>query len=149
MLGSAAGDALGSRYEFGPALPDEVTPAFGRGVFGHDVGEWTDDTSMAMPILRVLADGRTLEDLAALNEIVASWCEWSRSAKDVGAQTRSILSALPVPTAAAAFAESERAHAARNAAPAMGRSCAPDQSRSATSTEPPPSSSPRPVASRS
>ena len=28
---------------------------FGVGVFGHGPGEWTDDTSMAVPILKVLA----------------------------------------------------------------------------------------------
>ena len=62
VLASAAGDALGSQYEFGPSLPDSLTPEFGVGCFGHAPGEWTDDTSMAMPILRQLAEGRTLEE---------------------------------------------------------------------------------------
>jgi hypothetical protein len=35
VLASAAGDALGSQYEFGPALPNSMTPAFGVGYFGH------------------------------------------------------------------------------------------------------------------
>jgi ADP-ribosylglycohydrolase len=112
VLASAAGDALGSQYEFGPALADDVTPQFGRGVFGHEIGEWTDDTSMAMPILQVPADGRTLEDTTALDEIVARWCEWSLTAKDVGIQTRGILSSLTSTTADAASAASERAHRA-------------------------------------
>lgn len=94
VLASAAGDALGSQYEFGPALPDSVTPEFGVGCFGHALGEWTDDTSMAMPILTVLARGDTLEDPASIIEIVASWREWARTAKDVGAQTRTVLSSL-------------------------------------------------------
>lgn len=110
VLASAAGDALGSQYEFGPPLPDQVTPEFGRGVFGHDAGEWTDDTSMAIPILRVLADGRTLDDESALDEIVASWEGWSQTAKDVGAQTRAILSSLTRPTAAAALTASRVHH---------------------------------------
>ena len=110
VLGSAAGDALGSQYEFGPALADDVTPAFGIGCFGHALGEWTDDTSMAMPILQVLADGRTLEDPVALDEIVTSWRDWSRTAKDVGSQTRSILSHLPQTTADAATARAESVH---------------------------------------
>lgn len=94
VLASAAGDALGSQYEFGPARPDSYTPAFGVGVFGHDPGEWTDDTAMAMPILQALADGHSLLDPAVLQTIVAYWVEWSRTAKDVGTQTRSALSAL-------------------------------------------------------
>ena len=112
VLASAAGDALGSQYEFGPSLADEVTPEFGIGCFGHDIGEWTDDTSMAIPILQVLADGRTLEDAAALDEIVTRWRNWSMKAKDVGAQTRGILSQLTETTADAALARSEAAHRA-------------------------------------
>ena len=110
VLASAAGDALGSAYEFGPALADGIAPAFGRGVFGHDVGEWTDDTSMAMPILRMLADGRTLEEPNARDEIVRQWCDWSLTAKDVGSQTRGVLSGLSTTTAAAAYAGSARLH---------------------------------------
>lgn len=112
VLASAAGDALGSQYEFGPSLPDDVVPQFGRGVFGHAPGEWTDDTSMAMPILQVLAQGRRLEDTASLDEIVARWREWSLTAKDVGAQTRGILSRLTHPTAAEATARAEQQHRA-------------------------------------
>lgn len=94
VLASAAGDALGSQYEFGPALSDSLTPQFGIGCFGHALGEWTDDTSMAMPILRVLARGGTLEDRGSIVEIVAAWKDWSRTAKDVGTQTRAVLSRL-------------------------------------------------------
>ena len=112
VLSSAAGDALGSQYEFGPSLADDVTPEFGIGCFGHAVGEWTDDTSMAMPILEVLADGRTLEDSVALDEIVTRWRDWSKTSKDVGNQTRSVLSHLAEPTAAAALARSESVHRA-------------------------------------
>lgn len=94
VLASAAGDALGSQYEFGPALPNSMTPAFGVGYFGHAAGEWTDDTSMAVPILNRLASGETLEDPLALAEIVAEWRGWARTAKDVGVQTRGILALL-------------------------------------------------------
>ena len=94
VLASAAGDALGSQYEFGPALPDSMTPAFGVGYFGHAAGEWTDDTSMAVPILQQLAAGRTLEDPVALAEIIAEWRGWARTAKDVGTQTRGVLALL-------------------------------------------------------
>lgn len=94
VLASAAGDALGSQYEFGPAHGDDFVPGFGIGVFGHAAGEWTDDTAMAMPILTALADGASLLDPAALEGIVTSWVEWSQTAKDVGTQTRSVLTRL-------------------------------------------------------
>ncbi|WP_417555677.1 ADP-ribosylglycohydrolase family protein [Microbacterium sp.] len=94
VLASAAGDALGAQYEFGPALADTVIPDFGHGHFGHDVGEWTDDTSMAIPILDVLASGADLMDPAVQAQIVQRWIEWSRTAKDVGSQTREVLAAI-------------------------------------------------------
>ncbi|KTS01996.1 ADP-ribosylglycohydrolase family protein [Microbacterium testaceum] len=97
VIVSAAGDALGSAYEFGPALPDEVTPEFGVGHFGHGAGEWTDDTSMAIPVLDELAAGRRLTDPAALERIVAAWQGWAQSALDVGAQTRHVLGRIPSP----------------------------------------------------
>lgn len=111
VLASAAGDALGSQYEFGPALPDSVTPEFGVGCFGHDSGEWTDDTSMAMPILRQLAEGRALEDADAIRQIVTDWKRWARTAKDVGTQTRAVLGLLGDDTGEnAARSASEAAH---------------------------------------
>ncbi|MBB2957539.1 ADP-ribosylglycohydrolase family protein [Pseudoclavibacter helvolus] len=94
VLASAVGDALGSQYEFGPPLSDATPVSYGVGVFGHGVGEWTDDTSMAMPILQGLAAGESLNDAHVLARIVVAWREWARDAKDVGAQTRTVLSAL-------------------------------------------------------
>ena len=91
VLASAAGDALGSQYEFGPSLEDAATPVFGVGHFGHAVGEWTDDTSMAMPILQALARGESLLDERVLGRVVGEWREWSRTSKDVGLQTESVL----------------------------------------------------------
>ena len=41
LLGSAAGDALGAGYEFGPALPDGAPVHMkGGGGFGWEPGEW-------------------------------------------------------------------------------------------------------------
>lgn len=94
VLASAAGDALGSQYEFGPALSDDHPVEFGVGYFGHARGEWTDDTSMAMPILQALARGESLSDTETLGRIVAEWREWSRTAPDVGVQTSSVLGSL-------------------------------------------------------
>lgn len=105
VLGSAAGDALGAGYEFGPPLPDDqAVHMSGGGSFDWAPGEWTDDTSMAVPVARALADGRSLQDPATLDGIVAAWARWARTAKDVGVQTRALLSSLPEPTAAAARA---------------------------------------------
>ena len=91
VLASAAGDALGAGYEFGPPLPDG-TPVHmnGGGGFGWAPGEWTDDTSMTVPILRALSEGRMLDD-AAQDRIVAEWIDWASTAKDVGNQTRAVL----------------------------------------------------------
>lgn len=94
VLASAAGDALGSQYEFGPGLHDDAVPEFGVGVFGHERGEWTDDTSMAMPILEAAARGESLLDPGTHARIVQRWIEWSATAKDVGAQTRAVLGLL-------------------------------------------------------
>src|SRR6516162_4576993 len=47
LLGTAAGDALGAAYEFGPPRGPELEVAMvGGGAFGWEPGEWTDDTSM-------------------------------------------------------------------------------------------------------
>jgi ADP-ribosylglycohydrolase len=109
VIVSAAGDALGSAYEFGPSLPDEVTPAFGVGHFGHGLGEWTNDTSMAIPVLDELAAGRRLTDPAALERIVAAWQGWARTALDVGAQTRHVLGRIPSPPELDAIRSASRA----------------------------------------
>lgn len=94
VLGSAAGDALGSQYEFGPSMPDSTAVTFGIGHFGHGLGEWTDDTSMAMPMLLALSRGESLGDPETLGRIVAEWREWSLASRDVGNQTRAVLGAL-------------------------------------------------------
>jgi hypothetical protein len=58
LLGTAAGDALGAPYEFGPPRGSELEVAMvGGGAFGWNPGEWTDDTSMAIAIGEVAATG--------------------------------------------------------------------------------------------
>ncbi|KAA0098891.1 ADP-ribosylglycohydrolase family protein [Mycolicibacterium sp. P1-18] len=90
LLATAAGDALGAPYEFqpprGPELPVEMT---GGGPW--EAGEWTDDTAMAIAIAEVAAMGADLRDAKAQDAIVARWCDWMRGAKDVGIQTRRVL----------------------------------------------------------
>jgi ADP-ribosylglycohydrolase len=111
IVGMAIGDALGSQYEFGPSHPDDFVPEFGAGVFGHGIGEWTDDTSMALPILEAIARGDSLRDEAVLGWIVGEWDEWAKTAKDVGTQTRQVLDRLGgVHTEAAARAAAKANH---------------------------------------
>ena len=74
VIASAAGDALGSQYEFGPSSP--TTSRRVRPPFGHAIGEWTDDTSMAMPILQG-SPRRVLDDPDALGGIVPCGSDWS------------------------------------------------------------------------
>lgn len=97
LVALAAGDALGAGYEFGAPLPDsaEVTMK-GGGPFGFAPAEWTDDTSMAIPIARALlesASGAGSSSPAALTMVVRAWTAWASEAKDVGAQTSSVIAA--------------------------------------------------------
>jgi ADP-ribosyl-[dinitrogen reductase] hydrolase len=92
LLASATGDALGAPYEFGPARgPDLNVEMAGGGIW--EPGEWTDDTAMANAIAEVAATGADLRDASAQDAIVARWREWSRTAKDIGIQTGSVLRA--------------------------------------------------------
>ncbi|MCB5274747.1 hypothetical protein BJG92_02284 [Arthrobacter sp. SO5] len=93
----AAGDALGAGYEFGAPLPDgaEVTMK-GGGPFGFAPAEWTDDTSMAVPIAQALLEAASdagSSSPAALTIVVRSWTAWATEAKDVGAQTSAVIAA--------------------------------------------------------
>ena len=97
LVALAAGDALGAGYEFGAPLPDgaEVTMK-GGGPFGFAPAEWTDDTSMAIPIAQALLEAASdagSSSPAALTMIVRAWTAWAAEAKDVGAQTSSVIAA--------------------------------------------------------
>ncbi|MCW2516332.1 MAG: ADP-ribosylation/Crystallin [Mycobacterium sp.] len=92
LLATAAGDALGAPYEFEPARgPEKVVAMVGGGAFRWAPGEWTDDTSMAIAIAEVAATGVDLRETSAQDAIVERWHGWSRTATDVGNQTRSVL----------------------------------------------------------
>ncbi|MFH5880250.1 ADP-ribosylglycohydrolase family protein [Arthrobacter sp. NA-172] len=97
LVAMAAGDALGAGYEFGAPLPDgaEVTMK-GGGPFGFEPAEWTDDTSMAISIAEALVESSSTpapNSTAAQTRIVQSWTSWAAEAKDVGAQTSSVIAA--------------------------------------------------------
>lgn len=110
LLGMACGDALGAGYEFGPPLleSDGVTMKGGGG-FRWAPGEWTDDTSMGVPIACAVAAGHDLADEQALDDIVAKWVDWARTAPDVGIQLRAVLGRT-APSAAAVRAVAEEHH---------------------------------------
>jgi len=109
ILGMATGDALGAGYEFMPRVPYTEAVEMRAGNFAH--GEWTDDTAMAVSILKVIAQGQSLHSDDALSEIVADWVKWSRTSKDVGIQTRNILSQVSgSPTAENAWNASQDLH---------------------------------------
>jgi ADP-ribosyl-[dinitrogen reductase] hydrolase len=94
LLGTAAGDALGAPYEFGPPRGPELEVAMiGGGAFGWEPGEWTDDTSMAIAIAEVAATGADLRQEEALDAVVRRWVGWMHDAKDVGIQTSNVLRA--------------------------------------------------------
>lgn len=110
LLGLACGDALGAPHEFRPPLPPETHLAMtGGGCFGWAAGEWTDDTSMAIPIAQAAARGDDLREPAVLDGIVDAWVEWSRDATDVGNQTRRVLRGVTVGPGSAAEAAARAA----------------------------------------
>lgn len=105
ILGSAAGDALGAGYEFGPPLDDShAVEMRGGGAFAWEPGEWTDDTQMALAILTPLADGAV-----EINLIEAGFRAWFDSGPaDVGNQTAAVLRTKGLLHSAAAQFTSDR-----------------------------------------
>lgn len=94
LLATAAGDALGAGYEFTHPSPSTKIAMIGGGPFGFEPGEWTDDTSMAIAVARVTATGVDLRTPAGLDAVAAGFAQWYASnPKDIGNQTRAVLSA--------------------------------------------------------
>ncbi len=111
ILASAAGDALGAPYEFKPPLAAKFEVEMnGGGSFSWEPGEWTDDTAMGIPILQALAAGKDLADETTQDEIMSAWWLWSKTASDVGIQTRAVLGAMGNPTAENALRVSKALH---------------------------------------
>lgn len=93
LLGAAAGDALGAGYELNrPLAPDHPVGMIGGGLGPFAPGEWTDDTSMAIAIAEIASTGEDLRKEKPLDYLVERWEWWSRTAPDVGVQTRTVLS---------------------------------------------------------
>lgn len=127
LVATAAGDALGAGYEFGPALP-ATTPVTmkGGGPFGFAPAEWTDDTSMAITIATSILDGFDAGHVPAaastLAQMVTGWQEWAAESKDVGAQTSSVLRRAARLMGDGASADAAAFQAAREHHEASGRS---------------------------
>lgn len=93
VVGLAAGNALGNGYAFQPP-PDPGDVTMRAGGLGHyAVGEWADDTAMAVPLLEALAAGQDLMDPAAQARVVERWVSWRASAKDVAPKIAKVLDA--------------------------------------------------------
>jgi ADP-ribosylglycohydrolase len=98
VVGSAAGDALGAPFEFGPpgrysaTFPKPVIGGIGEmmggGGFGWEPAEFTDDTQMAL----VQAESLLARGGVDGEDLFARFRAWSETATDVGIQTRSVLS---------------------------------------------------------
>lgn len=104
ILGAAVGDALGAPYEFSTSSPEVTLRGTaadfpGGGAHHWRPGEWTDDTSMAVPVLEAIAHFDELTSEKALDRIGVVWWGWAKDAKDVGVQTRRVLSEMTRPSA--------------------------------------------------
>ncbi len=75
LLACAAGDALGAGYEFAYPAPNDVITMKGGGPFGFAPGEWTDDTSMAIAVARVIVTGRTSTTTPGSYAVAARFAE--------------------------------------------------------------------------
>ncbi|MFJ6795320.1 ADP-ribosylglycohydrolase family protein [Streptomyces sp. NPDC091268] len=88
VLGSAAGDALGAPYEFGPAGQLAARGQEMRGGGGWDPGEATDDTQTAVLLGESLLERGGLE----LRDVFARSKRWAAGQpKDIGLQTEDVL----------------------------------------------------------
>jgi ADP-ribosylglycohydrolase len=75
LLGLAAGDALGTTLEFKrPGSFEPIDDIVGGGPFGLEVGQWTDDTSMALCLAESLIERRGFDPVDQLERYV----RWNR-----------------------------------------------------------------------
>jgi ADP-ribosyl-[dinitrogen reductase] hydrolase len=101
MLGLAAGDALGTTLEFKPpGTFSPVSDMVGRGPFGLEPGEWTDDTSMALCLAESLVACRGFDPSDQMKRYVRWWREGHLSPTgecfDIGNTVRAALTRFEV-----------------------------------------------------
>ena len=96
LLGLAIGDALGTTLEFKPRDSYQpLTTLVGGGPFGLRVGEWTDDTSMALALGSSLVEKRRLDE----RDLMERFCAWAEKGEyshngrcfDIGMTVRAAL----------------------------------------------------------
>lgn len=101
LVGMAAGDALGAGYEF--TTPQGTIELIADPARGFELGEWTDDTDMAVAIAEVTAKGQL--DRHAIGERFLAW--YRQGPKDYGIQIGSVLgkarTGADLPAAAEAY----------------------------------------------
>ena len=109
ILGLAIGDALGAPYEFKPPVTADtpITMDFND---NWTPGQWTDDTAMTIAIMQAWTDHGNITSTEAQDSLVRIWKEWSKTAPDVGIQTRQVLMSLQQETSAEATQISENLH---------------------------------------
>lgn len=97
LLGMHAGDSLGASVEFMSAqaiearFPGGLRDIIGGGPFGWAVGEPTDDTQMALCILRSCVENGRVDG----EDIARHFVDWmNKGPKDIGNQTASTLKAI-------------------------------------------------------
>lgn len=109
VIGMATGDALGAGYEFQPPNPPDRIAMIGGGIGTFEPGEWTDDTTMAIPILEALARGDDLLDPAVQDWVAEQWVDWAGSPKDIGVTIGSVLGCAGDPVRAVDLSAAARA----------------------------------------
>lgn len=97
LVGLAVGDAVGTTLEFNaPGSFEPIDDMVGGGPFGLAVGQWTDDTSMAMCLAESILDVGDLDPADQLRRYLAWWREgyWSSTGScfDIGGTTSAGLS---------------------------------------------------------
>lgn len=111
LLASAAGDALGAGYEFGPTQPELTPDMIGGGLGGFAPGEWTDDTDMSIGVAIAAATGVDLRSPEGLDQVAKQFRRWHQSQPaDIGMQTAQVLGSAREATAAGLAAAAEAFH---------------------------------------
>jgi len=74
LIGLAIGDALGAPLEFKEASPanNQLTKYATGGAHNVSIGEWTDDTSMALAMAKSLIEKETFD----ADDIMQKFCNW-------------------------------------------------------------------------
>jgi ADP-ribosyl-[dinitrogen reductase] hydrolase len=105
MLGLAVGDALGAALEW--SHPEQIERRFGgplRDMVASpawELGEWTDDTAMAIELAESLADRGDYDE----DDLLARYVVWARSGpKDIGVTVSKALARARTPDDARAAA---------------------------------------------